>query len=402
MLMGKNELMTSFYQSLGLVVAFYSSVEDSFLVDDRIEFNYRLLIESTEWKSKLNSLKEEGVHSMFFSNEFNCVWITIPLKDSSIYDYCIIGPSLINAVAKEQVVQYYYRRGVSLERAIHISKEFEHVPIVPYSLLSQLFNYIYFIVTGKKSNILDIGGELKSTNEIVIVGNKEELYEVHKEDFISSTNAEKYICDCVRNGNVEGLKMRRINVIFNIASLSTDDIRSLKNNFIIAIALVTRAAIEGGLATEIAFPLSDMYILQLESISEITKMIKFYHSVLEDITLKVQKNNFKVQFSRTVNRCCGYVISNVKSPLKVSDIAENLDIHPDTLSRKFKEETGETLLNYIRKIKIEEAKMLLLHTNKTLADISNILSFSSQSQFIVSFKKVEGLTPNEFRSKQSV
>ncbi|HAL74851.1 MAG TPA: hypothetical protein DCM45_07185 [Clostridiales bacterium] len=49
------------------------------------------------------------------------------------------------------------------------------------------------------------------------------------------------------------------------------------------------------------------------------------------------------------------------------------------------------------KVKINEAKMLLLHSDQSLVDIANLLSFSSQSQFSVVFKKETGMTSSEFR-----
>lgn len=399
MLMGKHELMSSFYKSLGLIVSFYNSKNQDIFFIEELNFDLNAIMEHIDLKSKIVKMEVDGLQSHFFSDFINCIWIIIPLSVYESYDYCIIGPSLISAVSKEHIVKNYYRNGITLEDALHIAKDFEKVPVIPYSLLTHFFYYIYFVLHGIKVNSLDVGSIFEKSNHENTEQEFEDVIDRQRVDLISLIDAEKYISECVKNGNVEGLNSRRSSVVFNISNLGGDDIRSLKNNFIVGIALITRAAVDGGLAIEIAYPLSDMYILQLENLNDVASIMKFYQNVLFDFTTKVQKNKFKVQFSLLINRCCGYVIKKVKEPLKVNDIARYLDIHPDTLSRKFKEETGRTLLDFIREIKVEDAKIMLSHTTKTLTEISNILAFSSQSQFIVSFKKVEGITPNQYRLK---
>jgi AraC-like DNA-binding protein len=67
------------------------------------------------------------------------------------------------------------------------------------------------------------------------------------------------------------------------------------------------------------------------------------------------------------------------------------------LSRKFIEETGENLTDFILKEKTEEGKRLLRYSDKSLTAISNYLGFSSQSHFSRVFKKYAEITPGEYR-----
>jgi AraC-like DNA-binding protein len=46
---------------------------------------------------------------------------------------------------------------------------------------------------------------------------------------------------------------------------------------------------------------------------------------------------------------------------------------------------------------MDEAVMLLAHTNKSIAEISELLGFPSQSKFTTVFKKSLGMTPHEYR-----
>ena len=53
----------------------------------------------------------------------------------------------------------------------------------------------------------------------------------------------------------------------------------------------------------------------------------------------------------------------------------------------------------MEKLTIEEAKRLLIYTDKSLIDISNFLWFSSQSHFQRVFKKTVGITPLSYRNR---
>lgn len=100
------------------------------------------------------------------------------------------------------------------------------------------------------------------------------------------------------------------------------------------------------------------------------------------------------QFKR--NRCS---ISPVEVILLSGVRTEELFLSRPYLSRKFKEETGESLTDFILKEKTEEAKRLLRYSDKSLTAIGSYLGFSSTSHFSRVFKTYVGSTPSEYREK---
>ena len=89
----------------------------------------------------------------------------------------------------------------------------------------------------------------------------------------------------------------------------------------------------------------------------------------------------------------------MSEPITAEKIAEDLFLNRSYLSRKFKEETGETLTDFILKEKTEEAKRLLRYSDKSLTAIGSYLGFSSASHFSRVFKTYVGSTPSEYREK---
>lgn len=94
-----------------------------------------------------------------------------------------------------------------------------------------------------------------------------------------------------------------------------------------------------------------------------------------------------------------YILEHLADKISTEDIAQELQVNRTYLSRIFKKETGSTLVDYIHTLKMDEAKRLLITTDKSLIAIANSLSFSSQSQFQMIFKKVVGCTPTEFKKQ---
>ena len=67
------------------------------------------------------------------------------------------------------------------------------------------------------------------------------------------------------------------------------------------------------------------------------------------------------------------------------------------LAHTFQREYGISPITYLNRRRIEESKHMLGNTGYSLAQISELMGFSSPSYFSQCFRKAEGLTPNEYR-----
>lgn len=79
------------------------------------------------------------------------------------------------------------------------------------------------------------------------------------------------------------------------------------------------------------------------------------------------------------------------------DYAERLAIHPNHLNKVLKENTGKTTTENINGRIVQEAKILLKHSNWNISEIAYSLGFEQLSHFSNFFKKQTSLSPNEIR-----
>ncbi|WP_460473490.1 AraC family transcriptional regulator [Emticicia fontis] len=93
-------------------------------------------------------------------------------------------------------------------------------------------------------------------------------------------------------------------------------------------------------------------------------------------------------------------LANPDNPIRIrtaQEYAERLNLNPNYLNGLVKKHTGQPISTLIKNRLLEESKALLIQTNWTLLEISQIIGFADQPNFSQFFKKYVGLTPNEFR-----
>lgn len=177
--------------------------------------------------------------------------------------------------------------------------------------------------------------------------------------------------------------------------------RSYRDRCISSIAILCRAAVDAGLDITTDFVLNDMYIQKIEDAQTIHEMQNIQYSFMIDLCTRVGQARNNSTGNPIVNRAQRYVNEHIREKITTKDVAEAFHISASYLSSNFHKETGERFLPFVSRMKVEEAKRLLKMTTKTLADISNFLSFSSQSYFQNVFKDVTGLTPLDYRRKEN-
>lgn len=225
------------------------------------------------------------------------------------------------------------------------------------------------------------------------------LYQLENKLFHMSYKDEVQLFTYVKNGDLQGL-FDKIKVLDNIAvgRMSDDMLQQYKYIAVSSITLATRYAIEGGLKENDAYAYSDLFINKIDICQSCDKIIHLLIQGIIKLTNSVAEEKKNQKLSSHIQKCITYISKNLNKKIKISDVAEECNISADYLSNLFKNEMGENLSSYILRQKLETAKQLLLDGIDSTT-ICRILSFSSQSHFIATFKKYYSMTPKEFVNK---
>ncbi len=94
-----------------------------------------------------------------------------------------------------------------------------------------------------------------------------------------------------------------------------------------------------------------------------------------------------------------YISKNYNIDVNIADFARQYGVHHNTLTKKFKEETGLTPKNYLLSTRIKTSEHLLTSTDFSVSQIASMCGFTSHAYFTMVFKKKHSLTPQEFRQQ---
>ncbi len=87
--------------------------------------------------------------------------------------------------------------------------------------------------------------------------------------------------------------------------------------------------------------------------------------------------------------------------LNVTQIADALGIHPSYASSLYRRQTGESLLDAINRVRLSQAKRLLLGTRRSVVDIATAVGYYDSAALIRALKRYEGVTPGQYRALHS-
>lgn len=172
----------------------------------------------------------------------------------------------------------------------------------------------------------------------------------------------------------------------------------LKVRVVELIVIISRAAIEAGVKANELLGLNYSYLSELNSAKDIDELLFKLTGILENFISKVSQVKEKKKKIK-IDRMVDYIKQNFTSRITADDVAREGELSVSRALHLFKEETGLTISDYIKKLRIDYSKYLLLNTDISLADSAIEAGFFDQSHFTKTFKRIERMTPSHYRKK---
>lgn len=120
-----------------------------------------------------------------------------------------------------------------------------------------------------------------------------------------------------------------------------------------------------------------------------------YCNVISGKYIKKQTGTFREEI--ILNKIFEYINQNFYNNLSLQNISKYCYCSKSYISHIFKKSTGLSLSEYIIRIRLREAKMMLVNTEQTITRIALLNGFNDSSYFTKVFKKINGITPSKFR-----
>lgn len=134
-------------------------------------------------------------------------------------------------------------------------------------------------------------------------------------------------------------------------------------------------------------------LLPQESLRDIKQWLS---RLLSSLSLSYAQNR-KRRTQRIIRSAKDIVRENAKAGLNVQDIARQLGISPNYLSTVFKAETGENLIEYITRTRMDCAAHLLVENDYKIGDIAVMIGYGDHNYFAKLFRRQFGTSPSQYR-----
>ena len=101
----------------------------------------------------------------------------------------------------------------------------------------------------------------------------------------------------------------------------------------------------------------------------------------------------------TIRKAQEFIEKNYQEKITVDQIASMLALGRRNLERRFRKATANSVVEYIQRVKIEAAKLRLESSRENVNDAMYKVGYTDPKAFRVSFKKITGLSPLQYKNK---
>lgn len=127
------------------------------------------------------------------------------------------------------------------------------------------------------------------------------------------------------------------------------------------------------------------------------------HSRIKRIDIKLNSRGSLTPTSRVfpiskIQEMILFISHNCHTPISTSDIAEAVGLNVDYAGALFRKTTGQTVSDYLAKERIAHAQRAILFSDEKITQIAYMSGFNSISNFNLTFKRISGCTPREYRN----
>lgn len=312
----------------------------------------------------------------------------------------LFGPAAWSTPGIEQMYDFYRKYGISMKD--------REIPVKSYEEMMNMLALGFIQINQEEISDTGLMGSVHGEEEAVITEQELSVYQSER----SSEDKERFgrleeadMCRAIALGDVayfqnrSGRTVSSLNVVGDMAKSNRKKTEYL---FVIVLTQVRMTAVEAGLSFEEACDLSDLYLQKLEKCTGNDEILSLMRNMRIDYAGRVHRMKQAERRNQYVEFCKDYIHRRITKNVRAQDIADQLGVSKEYLSKIFSEQEGMTMTEYRIKMKLKAARNQLKYSQYSIAEISEYFSFSSPSRFSAYFKKEYGMTPLKYRKENQV
>jgi Response regulator containing CheY-like receiver domain and AraC-type DNA-binding domain len=308
-----------------------------------------------------------------------------------------VGPFFMTD--RDDYVEFDLRQRLKLkDDAIkRVLDETQSLPCIPSEKVNSL-SILLFMAVGFVNNVSAANRMLKIQNSDTIQGN---ITEYIMELKTGETPEYPYKTEKALIASIADFDKAKSQTLLNellgyILFSSGGNIETIKSRVFELLVIMSRSAIDAGASTVQTFHINHMFFCRTAAMSDINELCSLLsevmNSYIDSIFEFVDVKNVEV-----IQKAVHYIRKNYTRKLMIEEVAKEICLSPTYFSKIFKQEIGCGFNAYLNRLRIEKSTQLLLQSDLQLVDIAHAIGFEDQSYFTKVFKRLTGISPNQFK-----
>lgn len=345
-----------------------------------------------------------------FCNNYRQNFITVKFKTkSTVIALLVLGPYLFEPPTLLMIESILVENRMTLSHKNLIAEYYNPLPLYGHTRTNEICEFlIYLTKTFNK-----IKGEILYNEPFQYNFRSEPA--IPFDQFITHTGTtitqlekryqiENAMLNCIEKGDYEGykimLKTNSANLELSEARRPSMSLNSGKSYCIILNTLLRKAAEKGGLHPVYLDSISNKFNTEIEMAKTFKQLNVISEAMPKNYCETLNKFSL-IKYSKTIQRAIEYIRLNLNSPLSLEEIAQKSLISSFELSRRFKSEVGENLIDYINRNRINESLYLLGLPNLSITEIAHMIGYNDANHFTKTFKKWKKMTPSDYKKSKN-
>ncbi|HHT94229.1 MAG TPA: AraC family transcriptional regulator [Clostridiaceae bacterium] len=348
--------------------------------------------------TRASDLAKNLGESYIFTCNGNLNHIILPLlNNGTVVGSILAGPFLLDKPDSTLIQDIGKKYNIPTNAQFDMYDELSNVKIMPPTHVThaaRLLNYLCHDLTEKKKkpNIKQI-----KLHQQARIGESIQMYkDIESEGSNYPYEKEKELITKVKLGNIADAKGILNDLLGYVFFSEGNNLDAIKTRAVELSSLLSRAAIEGGAATDRILKMNNYFLRTIQQINNLEDLCYRLQEVVIEFT-EAMFHQIPSKNSEVIKNAIKYITKNFSRQITLEEVASVVHLSSSYFSTLFKECTGSTFKEYLNMIRVEESKRLLSNTDYSIIDIAIATGFESQSYFTKIFKRYTGYTPKQFR-----
>ncbi|OOB80389.1 MAG: hypothetical protein BEN19_05165 [Epulopiscium sp. Nuni2H_MBin003] len=313
--------------------------------------------------------------------------------------FFLSGPFLMTEPDELNIKYLYEKYKLDNRYKEDFNKHIYSLPIIPPDITKYYANAIKCLA---ESIMLKSSYDLQEKNERYMQQRKiNENLQTNKHynnvDYSYPFEKEKQLINCVKSGQTRESSAILNELLGHILFSHGNDLNIIKARVLELCTVISRVTLESTHKVEETLSLNAIFLQKLVEADTLTDLAFILQKIIKEFSENVLAANNSASFI-TIRKAVNYLHTYYAEEISLNKISKIVNLTPTYFSAIFKKETGYSFSAYLNKVRIDQAKLLLLNTSLSVLEIAIEVGFDTDTYFCTVFKKFTTLTPKQYRN----